>query len=264
MNLRSDKEFVEALARGLAVIEAFDSENPEMTLSEVAERTGCSPAAARRSLITLVALGYLRKNGRRYVLTPKILLLGAAYFRTAHIEDALIPELRKFVDEFGDASSVGVLSSSNVLYIAHLSAGSGLRPVAGTGATYPAHATSMGRVMLAAGPRQAVEDYLAQPLRALTDLTVTDPDEFRAVIDQVRADGYATSVDQLAYGVTSIAVPIILPSGETVAAVNSSGYTGRLTPQQLIETRLQPLEQLAKRLAGIFGSYPALLHSISG
>jgi IclR family pca regulon transcriptional regulator len=260
---REDKEFVEALARGLAVIEAFDAERPEMTLSEVAEKAQCSPAAARRSLITLTALGYLRQNGRQFVLTPKILLLGAAYFRTAHVEDALIPELRKFVDAFGDAASVGVLSDANILYVAHQSAGTGLRPVAGTGVTYPAHATSMGRVLLAAAPRQVVEDYVAKPLRAMTDLTVVDPDEFRALIDQVRADGYATSVDQLAYGVTSIAVPIVLSSGEAVAAVNSSGYTGRLTPETLVRTRLKPLQELAGSLALIFSRYPALLHSLA-
>jgi IclR family pca regulon transcriptional regulator len=262
-NARDDNEFVEALARGLAVLESFDANCPEMTLSEVAEKTRCSPAAARRSLITLVALGYVRKTGRLFVLTPKVLLLGAAYFRTAHVEDALLPELRKFVDIFGDAASVGVMTGRDVLYVAHQSAGSGLRPVAGTGVTYPAHATSLGRVLLAAGSDEQLEDYVSQPLKSMTDLTVVDPSQFKALIKEVRAIGYATSVDQLAYGVTAIAVPIILPSGQTVAAVNSSGYTGRLTPERLVEDRLGPLRELAQRLAQTFAKYPALLHSLA-
>lgn len=255
----AEKEFVEGLARGLSVIEAFDPGSPELTLSDLARRTGHSPAATRRSLFTLVALGYVRKVDRRFALTPKMYHLGAANFRTEHIEDGLVAELRGFVDLFGDAASVAVLVDRNVHYIAHRSAGNGLRPVAARGMTYPAHATSMGRVLLAALPGEALAAYLASPLKALTDVTVVDPAAFAAIIGQTRADGFATSVDQLAYGVTSLAVPVRTRAGDVVAAVNTSGYSGRITPRDLVRDRLDPLRQCAGRVGAMFDLYPDLL-----
>lgn len=263
MDGRADREFVEGLARGLSVIEAFDADTPEMTLSEIARKTGHSPAAARRSIFTLVTLGYMRKIDRRFVLSPKILLLGAAYFRAAHIEDALLPELHDFVSRHGDASSIAVLHGPDVIYVAHQAAQTGIaRATAGTGATYPAHVTSLGRVLIASLPNEALDNYLRTPLRALTDVTVTDPAEFRALIARARADGYATAVDQLSYGVTSLSVPIKLASGETIAAVNTSGYTGRTTPERLVAERLADLRACASRIADIFVRYPALLNSL--
>jgi IclR family pca regulon transcriptional regulator len=121
----------------------------------------------------------------------------------------------------------------------------------------------MGRVLLAAASPAQVDEYVAQPLRRMTDLTVVDPDRIKDVIQRVRMDGYATAVDQLAYGVTSISVPVVLTSGETIAAVNSSGYTGRLTPDILVRTRLAALRGMAERLAQIFARYPAFVRSLS-
>ncbi|HWI87284.1 MAG TPA: IclR family transcriptional regulator C-terminal domain-containing protein [Sphingomonas sp.] len=263
MKASEDKEFVEGLARGISVIEAFDAERPELTLTEIARKTGHSPAAVRRSIFTLEALGYIRRTEKRFVLTPRILMLGAAYFKSAHVEDVLLPELRSFVERKGDAASVGVLVGRDLLYIAHHSSGNGLRPVAGTGITYPAHATSMGRVLLASADPATLDTFLAEPLKALTDVTVTDPEAFRAIVAAARRDGYATAVDQLAYGVTSIAVPVTLPGGEVIAAVNSSGYTGRVTPETLAAERLEDLRGLATRLASMVAQYPAFVHSLA-
>ncbi len=145
---RGKAEFVEALARGLAVLGAFDEAHAEMALTQVAGRIGVSPATARRSLHTLEALGYLRFVNKRYVLAAHVLTLGAAYIRAAGVDEALMPELRRLVDLFGDASSVSVLDGSNILYIAHCSEQRAARRTAGIGVTYPAYATSMGRVFI--------------------------------------------------------------------------------------------------------------------
>lgn len=259
---RNGREYVEGLARGLSIIEAFGSGASEMTLSEISRATGHSPAATRRGILTLVELGYMRAIGKRFVLAPKVLTLGSAYFQSTHIEDALLPELRDFVSVFGDAASVSVLSGTSILYIAHVHASAGLRPVANIGVTYPAHATSMGRVLMAALPDSDVERFLEGPLEAITDATVTDPDALREILRQVRRDGFATAVDQLAYGVTSLAAPVRLATGETVAAVNSSGYTGRVTPDLLVTERLAALKSLAQRLATILQHNTALRGSL--
>jgi IclR family pca regulon transcriptional regulator len=257
-----DKEFVEALARGLAVIECFDETHPQLSLSEVARRASLTPATARRNLHTLVALGYLRKVDNQFLLSARVLALGSGYLRAAHVDDALMPELRRIVGLFGDAASVAVLTGEDVLYVAHVSEQRGVRPVARIGVTYPAHATSLGRVLLAGLAPAALDRFLAAAtIEKLTEATCTDRAQLRRLIVAARERGYATAVDQLAYGVTSLAVPIHGPRGEVVAALNSSGYTGRLSIETMIEQRLEELRAAARRIAQMLQRYPALYHS---
>ena len=122
----------------------------------------------------------------------------------------------------------------------------------------------MGRVLLAALAEDALAAYLAVPLKPMTDVTVVDRERFEAIIRTVRAEGYATSVDQLAYGVTSLAVPVRTSAGEVVAAVNTSGYSGRVTPEDLVRDRLGPLRACAGRIAAILDRHPTLLHALGG
>jgi len=258
-------DFVEALAKGIAILESFDAGHPEMTLSQVARRVGLSPAAARRSLITLTSLGYVGQMDKRFHLKPKVLVLGSALYFSARIDVLLQPELRDIVETFGDASSIGTLDGMDVIYIAHVSVQRARRAVAVVGARYPAHATSLGRVLLAGLPEDRLVRYFetVEP-RALTSKTIVGIEPLRAEIRQVRAQGYATTVDQLDYGITAIAVPIRDSAGNTVAALNSSGYTGLLTPDLLISQRLPELQTAASRIAHSMASYPVLLSILGG
>lgn len=252
-------EFVEGLAKGLAVLEAFDGAHPEMTLSEVARRIGVSPAATRRSLITLGALGYVGQRGRRFHLRSKIMALGSAFYFSARIDEFLYPDLRAVVERFGDAASVGTLEGQDVIYIAHYSVQRARRATAVAGARYPAFATCIGRVLLAARPDACIDAFLQtlEP-RPLTSRTCIDKDVLRAELMQVRADGYATTVDQLDYGITALAVPIRDQQGRTVAALNSSGYTGLVTPEKLIRERLAELRATASHIGQAMVRYPIL------
>lgn len=252
-------EFVEALAKGLAILECFGADNPEMTLSEIARRVGLTPAAARRSLITLQTLGFVGQTEKRFHLRPKVMSLGSAFYSSARVDEVLLPELRHLVGTFGDASSVATLVGMDVLYIAHYSEQRARRPSAVVGARYPAHVTSLGRVILAGLPDERLDSFLGsmEPV-ALTPKTVTDRDELRRIIHQVRNDQYATTVDQLDYGITALAVPIRGRDGRTVAALNTSGYSGTVTAERLVEERLLPLRQAAARISQTFQRYPVL------
>ena len=258
-----DRELVEGLVKGLAVISSFDEDSPEMTLTEVSKKTGYSPAATRRSLFTLARLGYVRQVGRNFLLTPKILLLGSAYLRSAGVEEALVPVLRNVVERFPDESSVAVLNGDRILYVAHTVHRSVLRSFAGTGVTHPAYLTSMGRVLLGTLDADAFAKYLENLVMIpFTDATLTDKAEFAATIERTRRDGYSVAVDQIAFGVTAIAVPITLPSGRVVASLNSSGYTGRLTTDELVEKRLPYLRTAAAQVSDILEVHPALRESL--
>ncbi|WP_041376100.1 IclR family transcriptional regulator domain-containing protein [Polymorphum gilvum] len=252
-------EFVEALAKGLAVLECFDATHPEMTLSEIARRVGLSPAAARRSLITLATLGYVGQTAKRFHLKPKVMTLGSGFYFAARIDELLLPELRQIVDKHGDAASVATLDGHDVIYIAHHSTQRARRASAVVGARYPAHATSLGRVLLAGLADEALDRYFetVEPV-ALTARTVTSKEELRRIVWKVRELGYATTVDQLDYGITALAVPVRTPDGRTLAALNSSGYSGLVTADQMVAERLQDLRMAATRIAAASARVPAL------
>jgi IclR family pca regulon transcriptional regulator len=230
----------------------------------VARRVRLSPAAARRSLITLQALGYIGQKKKRFHLRPKVMTLGSAFYFSARIDEVLQPDLRELVRQFGDASSVGTLEGQDVIYIAHNSVQRARRAAAVVGARYPACATSLGRVLLAGLPDAALDAYIdtVRP-EALTSKTITDPSELHREILEVRKAGYATTVDQLDYGITALAVPIRGPEGNTVAALNTSGYTGVVTPEMLVAERLPTLRVTASRIGHMIQRYP-ILQSVMG
>lgn len=256
--------FVEALAKGLMILESFDASHGEMTLSEVARRVGLSPAAARRSLITLMELGYVGQTNRRFHLRPRVMSLSSAFYFSARIDELLQPDLRHVVDLFGDASSVATLDGDDVVYVAHCSVQRARRATAVVGARYPAHATSLGRILLAGLSDYLLDAYFRrmQPA-ALTSNTVTDKSALRKIVERARTDGYSTAVDQLDYGITAVAVPIRRADGKTIAALNSSGYTGHVNTDRLIAERLAELRATASRISRTFARYP-IMESIIG
>ncbi len=258
-------EFVEALAKGISILESFDAARPEMTLSEVARTVGLSPAAARRSLLTLQALGYIGQINRRFHLKPKVMTLGSTLYFSVGIGDVLQPDLRELVEQFGDASSIATLDGDHVIYVAHSSVQRARRAAATIGARYPAYATSLGRVLLAGLTDDALDAYFRRVRpTALTSMTITDIDQLRRIVLTVRELGYSTTVDQLDYGITAIGVPIRGPNGQTVAALNSSGYTGLVSPEKLVEERLPTLRAAASRIGHSLTRYPVLQTIMGG
>lgn len=260
MDSNTDKhgEYVEGLARGIAILESFDAAHPEMTLSDVARRCALSPAAARRGLLTLSALGYVGQRDKRFHLRPKVMTLGSTFYFSARIGDLLQPELRHLVETFGDAASIGTLDGTEVIYIASVSVQRARRAAAIIGARYPAHATSIGRVLLAGLPPADLTARLGAPLARLTSRTLADPCALTAEIARVREDGYATTVDQLDYGITALAVPIRGSDGGWIAALNTSGYTGMVTPESLVAERLPELRATARRIGAAVAATPII------
>src|SRR3954469_15881083 len=139
------QEFVASLERGLRVLQSFSREHAQMTLSEVAVLTGLTPATVRRSLHTLEGLGYVGRNGRRFLLRPKVLMLTSGYLTAINAEVVLQPFVQEVVNEVGGSSSVTVLDDLEIVYLAHASQGRAIRLTAGAGARPPPHASPPGR-----------------------------------------------------------------------------------------------------------------------
>src|SRR5437762_5629369 len=191
-----DGDFVQSRGRGLSVIRALDAEHPKLTLSEVATSTGLSRAAARRFLRTLVQLGYMRSDGSRFSLRPKILELGYAYLSSLTLPEVAMPHLEQLVEQVHESSSVCELDGNEVIYIARVPTKRIMTVTISVGTRFPAYATSMGRVLLAAQSDEWLDGYLATvKLRQLTARTSADPARLREAVLRARAQGWAL-VDQ--------------------------------------------------------------------
>jgi IclR family pca regulon transcriptional regulator len=216
-------DFVQSLERGLAVIRAFDSEDPSLTLTGVSRKTGLTRAAARRFLHTLVELGYVRSEGRLFSLRPLVLQLGYAYLSGQTLADVAMPHLRQFVAEVHQSTSVSVLDGDDVVYIARAAAKRIMTVQITIGTRFPAHQTSMGRVLLAGAEPAWLEEYLRTvQLAPTTPYTIRSVDRLVEILGEVRANGFAVVDQELEIGLRSLAVPIHDPSGNVVAAVNTS------------------------------------------
>jgi IclR family pca regulon transcriptional regulator len=223
-------DFVQSLERGLAVIRAFGPETPQLTLSEVARATGLTRAAARRFLLTLAELGYVRADGRVFSLRPRILELGFAYLSGLSLPETAQPHMEELVAKVHESCSVSVLDGEDVVYVARVPTRRIMSVTIAVGTHFPAYATSMGRVLLAGLPPPALERYLATvELEPLTRRTLTSRDQLAALLQTVRSQGYAMVDQELEDGLRSIAMPIHDGNDDVIAAINLSSHASRAT-----------------------------------
>jgi IclR family transcriptional regulator, pca regulon regulatory protein len=260
-----DPEYLSTLERGLSVLRAFDEQHPEMRLSEVAVKTGLNPAVARRCLNTLVALGYVGQHGRNFLLRPEVLSFGSAFLASMNIEQTCTPALQMLRDDTGDSASMSVLSGREILYIAHVSTNRHIRLGANVGTRFPVHATSMGAAIMAFRPEAEREAFLSNaPFERYTEKTLTDASALRARLSHVREQGVASALDELDYGIVSVAVPLFDAQRQVVAAINCSTTTSRISQEEMIKTRLPGLQKAAGEIEAALRRWPALLHTLSG
>ncbi|MFE5286770.1 IclR family transcriptional regulator C-terminal domain-containing protein [Nocardia sp. NPDC056611] len=233
-------DYVQSLGRGLAVIRAFDAGHPRRTLSEVAKDTDLTRATARRFLLTLVELGYMRTDGTLFWLTPRVLELGYSFLSSLTLPDVAGPHLETLAERVRESTSVSILDGNDIVYVARVPVSRIMTVSINIGTRFPAFATSMGRVLLADLDTDALERYLADAeLSAFTDATITTLPELRDELDRVRADGYCVVDQELEQGLRSLAAPIRDREGKAVAAVNISTQSARYSTDE-IHDRLIP------------------------
>jgi IclR family transcriptional regulator, pca regulon regulatory protein len=241
--------FVQSLERGLAVIRAFGADTPQLTLSEVARKTGLTRAAARRFLLTLCDLGYVRSDGRLYSLTPRVLELGYAFLSSLSLTEVAEPHLERMVAEIHESSSVSVLDGDDIVYVARVPTSRIMRVSINVGTRFPAYATSMGRVLLAGLEEASLDAYLERvELRRLSSRTVKTARALRAEVRRVRAQGWAVVDQELEEGLRSVAVPVRDRSGRVVAAANVSTHASRWSAEAVREELLPALLATAARI----------------
>jgi len=239
-------DFVEALARGLDVIACFGGDHRHLTLSEVATATSLARPTARRLLLTLEELGFVRCTDGAFELTAKVLSLGLAYISGQGLWPIARPHLERLVAQTGESSSMAQLDGSDIVYVARVSVPKLIALRVEIGTRFPAAQTSQGKVLLAALPPEQRAAALAEPSRAgLPPYIGRSPAQLEEELAQVRARGWALADEELAKGVRSVAVPVRDGDGSVQAAMNVTVHAAETPTEQLLNEHLPRLLRTA-------------------
>lgn len=242
--------FIDGFARGLRVINSFGSNASRLTLSEVAKRADLTRAGARRLLLTLVELGYAGVSDRKFYLTPKILSLGHAYISSMPLWHFAQPILENLVEQANETCSMSVLDDTEVVYVLRIPVRRIMSAGVTVGSRLPAHATSMGRVLLSGLSPSRLDDYFSRAkLKAFTDSTTVDPEILRAKIETCRTRGYDWVEGEIEQGISGLSVPVRDGSNQIAAALNISFSGGQMKREEAVERYLALLQEAADKMS---------------
>jgi len=233
-------DFIEALARGLGVIRAFQPRQPVMTLTAVADATGLARPTARRILLTLEQLGYVRAVERGFELTPRVLELGMSYVLSRNLWEVARPHMERLVARTRESSSIAQLDGPDIVYVARVAVPKIIALAVTIGTRFPAMPTSLGKILLAALPPGEAERVLAEPSRSgITARWQPSPAERAAELRRVRARGWSLTDEQLALGIRSVAAPLRDGDGRVIAAMNITVHAAE-TPVEILTGKYVP------------------------
>jgi IclR family pca regulon transcriptional regulator len=251
-DLPAKRDLIAGLEKGLQVIEAFDQERSRLTIAEVAARTGLTRAAARRYLITLTHLGYMRHENKLFALTPLVLRLGQSYLHSARLPRIVQPLLYRLAYSLGEAASAGVLDHDQLVCVAAVSAGQLVSSTLQPGTRVPAYCTASGRMLLASLPQEAVAEFLerAHP-EQITGHTIVNKERLGLEIARAGRQGYALVDQELELGLRTIAVPLKNFRGEVVAALNISVHAARMPVEQIVDRCLPAMIKIQVELSAL-------------
>ena len=257
----SGPDFVESLARGLDVLACFDAHHGSMTLSEVATAADLARPTARRLLLTLEELGFVRSDGGTFELTPKVLTLGMAYVGALGLWDIARPHLEALVKRTGESSSMAQLDGSDIIYVARVSVPKLIALRVEIGTRFPAAQTSQGKVLLAALSPEVLATTLTMPSRAgLPRYIGRSEDQLRDELTQVRARGWALADEELAPGVRSVAVPVRDGAGVVRAAMNITVHAAETSTERLLQDHLPLLLRTAGEVSAEWALWQSRPH----
>ncbi len=257
----SGPDFVEALARGLDVLSCFDATRSSMTLSEVAVAARLARPTARRLLLTLAELGYVRVSDNTFALTPKVLSLGMAYVSSLGLWDLARPHLEALVARTGESSSMAQLDGGDIVYVARVAVPKIIALRVDIGTRFPAIRTSQGKVLLAALSEEAARAALAQPSRSGLPAYPERPEaDVKRELIRVRAQGWALADEELAPGVRSVAAPVRDSTGSVRAAMNVTVHAAETSTEKLLGDYLPLLLETAGRVSGDWAQWQSRPH----
>ena len=258
MNTRQSRGryFVEALGQGLVILECFVEGPAHLSLAEICNRVPIKKNTVFRILKTLEEAGYVHQDPvtKRYRLSLKVLDFQSASLAALGYLEHAQPYLEELNAKLGESVNLAVLEGTDIRYVARVAARRIMTVNLHVGAKLPAHATSMGKVLLAALDDGKVRElYAGRLLEAYTPKTIVSVDRLLEELATVRAKGYAVNDEELELGLRSAAVPIRGATGGVVAALNVSTATGRTSREQLLNEMLPELLRTSEAISARLG-----------
>jgi IclR family pca regulon transcriptional regulator len=248
----TERDYIQSIERGFAVLTAFDAERPNPSSAELAAVTGLSRPAVRRILITLERLGYVRQAASHWALTRRVLTIGQHYTESHALIELAQPYLRALSAQTGESASLATLDGTAVVYVARVAVRRIMSINVSVGTRVPAYATSMGRVLLAFLPAQQLAHVLAETSFApLTANTVTSEQALWTSLGEVRRQGWSIVDQELEMGLISASAPVRDAAGQVVAALASSTSSGRFTAAEVRERIVPKLVETAAEITAV-------------
>jgi IclR family pca regulon transcriptional regulator len=245
------KEFMASLAKGLRVLSAFGELRPTMSLTEAAAVAGISRASARRVLLTLAGLGYVKQTGRDFTLAPRILELGFGYLSIQPWIDRAQPLLKELSSEFQESFSAATLQGSEIVFVATVAApGMVMSSAIAVGTRMTAFHSALGRVQLGYLEETEVWSRIkALKIEAFTPNTITD---LKAIAERVKEDrlqGFSIVDEEMERGLRGIAVPLLTRSGRLLGAIGATAHASRTTRNEMRSTILPRLKDCSGKIS---------------
>jgi IclR family acetate operon transcriptional repressor len=229
---------IQAIERAVAILNAFSAERPELGVTELADLLGLHKSTVHRFLVNLETAGLVERNSRtaRYRLGLRIFELGGLVLQQMNLWDEALPFLEGLVRDSGETGHLAVLDGGEAIYIEKVEARRALRIPSAMGRGYPAHATSLGKVLLAHLPGEELEAVIAERgLARYTPRTIITRGALEAELARIRRDGFAVDREEYDEGLVCIGAPISDHTGHVVAALGIGGPGTRVTPARLEE-----------------------------
>jgi IclR family pca regulon transcriptional regulator len=246
------RDYVQSLERGFAVILAFADHRPQLTLAQVAEATGLSRPTARRMLMTLQALGFVKSEGRLFSLTPRVLTLGHAYLSSLDLTAIAQPVMEGVVQQAQETCTLAMLDDTDIVYVSRVAVRRVSTATLAVGTRLPAYATAMGQVLLADLPAEELDRLIARvDLARLTPRTITDPQALQERLRTVRRQGWAYADQELEEGLRSIATAVRGSDGRVFAAL---GMSSARPNDSMVQTHLPLLQEAADEIGKRLGN----------
>jgi IclR family pca regulon transcriptional regulator len=255
--------YSQSLERGLAILSAFRSGRPLLGVSELGRDIGLSRSTTHRYVATLAALGYLQQDGatRKYRLGPRVLDLGFSAINSMELREVAAPHLRLLSDETGFTVNMAILDGLDIVYVERCrSSRTGQREIdlnLHVGARLPAYCTSLGKVLLAFLPAGERKETLTQiEFTRRGPNTLTSRTSFAAELERVRENGFAINNEELAYGLRSIAAPVLSHDGAAAAAINLAVHSSMVSMEDLVKRLSPSLRRSAAEISAHLGYRP--------
>jgi len=225
----------QAVTRAIALLKSFSDRDPELTLTELAQRAGLNKTTAYRLLTALEREGLVARGdaGEAYRLGPEMISLGGRALRANDLRSASHACLQSLAKQSGETATLEVLSGRQVLILDEVLSSHLVGTSQSVGTRWPAHATSTGKAMLAFLPGEQRRELLQAPLERMTEHTLTDPEHLKSELAHIRSQGYATAIEEIEIGFVAVGAPVRDHSGKVIAAISLGGPSARLSASRL-------------------------------